>query len=115
MLYSFKCLQQEYPLKCTTIVFFALIAFFGYGFRVSEGNLVMVNAPFGITLKSNGFDAYWNCYWYTFITMASIGYGDYVPVAPLSRMLAVLLAIIGVTLNSFLVVALSQYLKMKAN
>jgi hypothetical protein len=45
--------------------------------------------------------------------MTSIGYGDYVPITILGRVLASILAIFGVTLNSFLVVALSEYLKMK--
>jgi len=42
--------------------------------------------------------------------MATIGYGDYVPVTTIARILAVSLAIIGVLLNSLLVVALSKYL-----
>lgn len=47
--------------------------------------------------------------------MATIGYGDYIPDAIIARLLAVALAVIGVVLNSMLVVSLSEYLKMKMN
>lgn len=46
--------------------------------------------------------------------MTSLGYGDYTPQTLIARGLATLLAIFGLTLNSFLVVAFSEYLKMKA-
>ena len=46
--------------------------------------------------------------------MTSIGYGDYSPITPLGRILAGIIAIFGVILNSFLVVALTEYLKMKS-
>ena len=45
--------------------------------------------------------------------MATIGYGDYIPTTILARFLAISLAIIGVVLNSQLIMALSEYLKMK--
>lgn len=45
--------------------------------------------------------------------MTSIGYGDYVPITWIGKLLAAFIAIFGVMLNSFLVVALTEYLKMK--
>jgi hypothetical protein len=47
--------------------------------------------------------------------MATIGYGDYIPTTFLARMLAVLLAILGVVLNSQLIMALTGYLRMKVS
>lgn len=46
--------------------------------------------------------------------MTSLGYGDYTPNTVIARMLACMLMIFGLTLNSFLVVAFSEYLKMKS-
>lgn len=46
--------------------------------------------------------------------MTSLGYGDYAPITTIARVLAALLAIFGVTLNSFLVVAFTEYLRMKS-
>lgn len=45
--------------------------------------------------------------------MATIGYGDYIPTTFLAQVQAVILAIIGVVLNSQLIMALTNYLKMK--
>lgn len=45
--------------------------------------------------------------------MATIGYGDFYPTTPLAQIQAVILAIIGVVLNSQLIMALTDYLKMK--
>jgi Ion channel len=45
--------------------------------------------------------------------MATIGYGDYIPTTTLAQIQAVILAVIGVVLNSQLIMALTNYLKMK--
>lgn len=106
--FIFKCLQKQYSLRCTTVIFTLSLLIFGYGFRVTEGQLSRYNS-----LNANGFEEFSNCYWCAFITMATIGYGDYFPTTPIAQFLAVLLAIIGVVLNSQLIMALTDYLKMK--
>jgi hypothetical protein len=45
--------------------------------------------------------------------MATLGYGDEIPTTSLGQFQAVLLAIIGVVLNSQLIMAMTDYLKMK--
>lgn len=54
-----------------------------------------------------GFEDYATCLWYTFITMTSIGYGEYFPITTMGRLLASIISIFGVVINSFIVVALS--------
>jgi hypothetical protein len=105
-----KCLQQEYPLRCSAVVFGLSLLIFGHGFRITEGRLSFYN-----DLSTNGFENFFNCFWAAFITMATVGYGDYIPTAYLAQLLAVTLAILGVVLNSQLVVALSGYLRMKVS
>lgn len=109
--YSLKCIQQEYPLTFTTVISLVFMFIFAFGFRVTEGNLYYMN-PYILGSKT-GFESYDTCLWFTFITMTSIGYGEYVPKSDLGKLLAGLIAIFGVILNSFLVVALTEYLKMK--
>lgn len=41
--YSLKCIQQEYPLTFTTVVSLAVWLIFGFGFRVTEGNIYYMN------------------------------------------------------------------------
>lgn len=105
-----KCLQQEHPLRCSAAVFGFSLLIFGYGFRVTEGQLSLLNG-----LPATGFESFWNCYWAAFITMATIGYGDYIPTTSLAQLLAIALAILGVVLNSQLIMALTDYLRMKVS
>jgi hypothetical protein len=105
-----KCLQQEHPLRCSAAVFGLSLLIFGYGFRVTEGQLSVLNS-----LPATGFESFGNCYWAAFITMATIGYGDYIPTTSLAQLLAVALAILGVVLNSQLIMALTGYLRMKVS
>lgn len=83
---------------------------FGYGFRITEGRLSQLNA-----LSATGFESFGNCYWTSFITMATIGYGDYIPTTFLAQLLAVMLAVLGMVLNSQLIMALTGYLRMKVS
>lgn len=54
-----------------------------------------------------GFEDYGNCLWFTFITMTTIGFGEYRLITTMGRILAVIVSIFGVMVNSFMVVALS--------
>jgi hypothetical protein len=45
-----KCLQQEHPLRCSAAVFGISLMIFGYGFRVTEGQLSVLN-----TIPETGF------------------------------------------------------------
>lgn len=47
--------------------------------------------------------------------MSTLGYGDYIPTTSLAQLLDVTLAILGVVLNSQLIMALTGYLKMKVS
>lgn len=109
--FSIKCIQQEYPLAFTTVVSLVFMFIFGFGFRVTEGNMYYLNR--NILTEKTGFEDYGTCLWFTFITMTSIGYGEYSPISDMGRILAGFIAIFGVILNSFLVVALTEYLRMK--
>lgn len=42
--FSIKCLQHEYPLACTSVVFAFTSVIFSFGFRVTEGNFYYLNS-----------------------------------------------------------------------
>ncbi len=74
---------------------------------MAEGVLFLYNSG----LKT-GFESYENCLWSTFITMSTVGYGDYYPKTILGRTVMIIAAIFGVFLSSLLIVSLSLYLEM---
>ena len=51
-----------------------------------------------------------NSFWWSFITMATVGYGDFFPVTTIGRIVGVLWTFIGVFLTSFAVVGINNVL-----
>lgn len=78
---------------------------FGYGLKLSEGVLFLYNPGL-----ETGFEDYENCFWCIFITMATVGYGDYFPKTMPGKVIILMTAICGVLLSSLLIVSLSLYL-----
>ena len=107
LLYVVKCILYEQPLTAIAVNFFGLMMIFGYALKLSEGVLSIYN-PGLVT----GFETYSNCFWCIFITMATVGYGDYFPKTLPGRFIIFITAICGVLLSSLLIVSLSLYLDM---
>lgn len=93
------------------MVFLVNIIALGFGLKLSEGSLIYSNPQ----LNKTGFEDYLNCYWCVFITMATVGYGDYFPKTLPGRLMAIMAAISGIILSSSLIVSMSAYLTMQAN
>jgi hypothetical protein len=104
-LYVVKCILHEKPLTAITVNFGILIMVWGYALKLSEGVLFLYNAGL-----RTGFEDYGNCFWSVFITMSTVGYGDYYPKTLPGRLIMLATAISGVLLSSLLIVSLSLYL-----
>lgn len=89
------------------VTFGYLMLLFSYSLKVSEGVLFLYNSGL-----STGFEDYSNCLWCIFMTMSTVGYGDYYPKTLPGRILILITAIIGVFLSSLLIVSVSLYLEM---
>ena len=66
-------------------------------------------------MENTGFENLINCFWCIFITMTTVGYGDYYPKTLLGRLVIFITSISGVILSSLLIVSLSAYLTMQPN
>lgn len=107
LVFSIKCIWKVYPVRSIIITVLLLLTIFSFGFRVTEGKVASLNH-----LPNNGFEDLPTCFWFSFVTMYSIGYGEYVPTTILARILASTLAVLGVGVNSMLVVSVWEYLQM---
>lgn len=105
LLYVVKCLLNESPLSAIAANFVGMLMVFGYALKVSEGVLFLYNPGL-----CTGFESYANCFWCIFITMSTVGYGDYYPKTLPGRSIILITAISGVLLSSLLIVSLSLYL-----
>jgi hypothetical protein len=106
LLYSIKCILNEEPLRAIFVVFVITLIFLGVGLKLSEGVLTRNNPH----LSPTGFEDYSNCFWCVFITMGTIGYGDYFPKTILGRGVIFATALTGIVVSSILIVSLSAYL-----
>jgi hypothetical protein len=97
---------NEEPLRAIFVVFVITLIFLGVGLKLSEGVLLRNNPK----LPATGFEDYANCFWCVFITMGTIGYGDYFPKTILGRGIIFATALTGIFLSSILIVSLSAYL-----
>ena len=49
-------------------------------------------------------------WWYVWVTMTTIGYGDWIPLTTMSRCIAVVANLLGMLLTALLITGLSQVL-----
>lgn len=115
LLYTIKCILNEEPLGAISIIFIILILVFGNGLKLSEGVLALYNQNQStVRFFSTGtLESYENCFWCIFITMATVGYGEYYPKTLPGRYIIFITAISGVLLSSLLIVSLSSKLEMQ--
>ena len=72
-----------------------------YALRVFE-------LPYGVTVGTIMWDAYFDSIWCTIITMTTVGYGDVVPATMFGRLVAILAAIWGTFLISLLILSVGN-------
>jgi hypothetical protein len=77
------------------------------------GYLIRIWERFGERNPFEGFDSYQNCMWYAFITMSTVGYGDMFAKSLAGRLLATLVAVLGVFINSTLTVIMTDNFTFK--
>ena len=77
----------------------------GYSISIVERPLVKFS---GVDLSSM-----WNSCWLVFVTMTTVGYGDYYPSTFPGRLLGFVVCVSGVILVSFTVVFLEKQMRLK--
>ena len=51
-----------------------------------------------------------NCYWFILQTMTTVGLGDYVPETLIARIMAVIVSVVGLLLQSLLMVSITLFI-----
>lgn len=73
----------------------------GYALRIAE-------LPYSASIGVVGFNSYWNATWCCFITMTTVGYGDFFPCTVIGRIIIFIVSFWGVTVVSIMVVSLTN-------
>ena len=85
-----------------------------HAFLTIVGNLVISGALMGYFVRmlerpySQGFDSYHNSIWFAFITMSTVGYGDYTAKTLWGRLVSALGCIWGTTVISQMIVVIQN-------
>lgn len=99
-----RCVILDYPLSFIFTLVTATIITFAYFIRICEYD----NPRYDFT-------NYYNCCWFTMVTMATIGYGDYLPMSPAGKLVAFILAVCGIIETNLIAVIVSGRLKLDDN
>lgn len=101
--FAFKALQKEYPFITLTLIFLLTCICFGFSLRIYE-LLFWESKEF----KEQDWTYSWNAVWCIFVSMTTVGYGDFFPNTHLGRFIVILACIIGTYFVSMLMVFMTQ-------
>ena len=97
--FAFKCLLVENSI--TSLITVTLITIFGFSYllKIIEGPISIKNND-----EYNNYNSFLNCFWNVFVTMTTVGYGDYYPLDFLGRFITFFIALSGNLLVALIIV-----------
>lgn len=99
-----RCLFEERALETVFSIFVIVVLAFSFIIRIFE-----FENPF------NNFQNLYNSIWFSFITMVTVGYGDYLPISVFGRFFSFFLGVVGVMNLYLITVILSDKLSLWIN
>lgn len=103
--FAIKCLLKTQHIKLVMLFFCAGVVIFGFMLRIFD-------RPFWVQKGSIEFDSFFVPMWTIFVTMLTIGYGDYYPITFLGKIIVYVGALWGVFICSLIIVCLQGLLDL---
>ena len=103
--FAMKAEMKIHPMRIMWFTMFVTVAVSAYGMKVFE-------EPYSEHELSNGIEYWWNSLWCSFITMTTVGYGDYYPVSDEGRWIACIVCSLGFFYVAILCLAFQHELEM---
>ena len=101
-MFSVKALMLKKPYSVLIVSLVLSVALFGFTLRIFERPLSEASG--------HNFNAIFNSFWCTLITMTTVGYGDFYPKSNIGRLVGIIIAFWGVLFVSLFVVTLTNLL-----
>ena len=109
MRFCFKCYIVKYPITTVLSTLTVSILVLSYLIWIAEWPFYW-SLNDGFHNPENGdfsFQPFLNCVYYTVITMATVGYGDFVPLTNFGKLIAIFNSILGGFIMTLTIVTLS--------
>jgi len=103
--FAIKCLLKTLHIKLVMLFFCAGVIVFGFMLRIFD-------RPFWVQKGSIEFDSFFVPMWCVFVTMLTIGYGDYYPITLIGKIIIYISALWGVFICSLIIVCLQGLLDL---
>ena len=101
--FAFKALQKEYPFITLTVIFILTCICFGFSLRVFELHFWETKE---IIIQDWTYE--WNAVWCIFVSMTTVGYGDFYPKTHLGRIIVIIACLVGTYFVSMMMVFMTQ-------
>jgi len=102
-------LSIVFMLILSVTLFSFMIRIFEYGFSVDNRDSEMASAK---AIRNAQFGSYVDVVWVVIISMTTVGYGDIYPQTHMGRLVAFLSSIVGMIIQSLLIVRLSDFVEL---
>jgi hypothetical protein len=109
-LFAVKCILGVNPFSFLCLISLTITFMYSYMVKIVESPVFYVLDRSQKNL--NDFRYLSNSIWYIFVTMATVGYGDYYPNTFMGRMVALGASFTGTIFVSILIISLQQALKL---
>ena len=107
--FAIRCFFDAHPFIMIFMLYSFCLTFFSFTIRIFERVYTLNDSSLP------NFDRLDNCVWCVFITMMTVGYGDYYPSTTLGRIVMFICSLSGIIFNSLVTVAFFKSLEFSSN
>lgn len=101
--FAFKVMQKEYPFFTLSSIFFLTCVCFGFALRIIEQHFWETQEQ-----KTQDWSYEWNAVWCIFVSMTTVGYGDFYPRTHYGRIITLIACVIGIYFISMMTLFMTK-------
>ena len=102
-IFSFKATQKNNPFLSLIILFFLSCICFGFSIRIFELHYWETQKEL-----TQNWRYHWNALWCVFVSMTTVGYGDFYPKTHFGRVIIIISCVVGIYFISMMMIFMTQ-------